>query len=132
MKRAALILLLALAAPAPAQSVMDRLAAVEQGTAALNARLAAVESKLDALAAKIDALGKTAPAPAPTFWENGLEWRWDGGTSRFVPTQPGWYWDAPSGMWCRDLPRAPARAPVFLPPMMPRFGTPFACAPGGT
>lgn len=120
-----LALLLCLAGRAPAQSVMDRLAAVEANTAAINNRLSSLESKLDALAAKVDALAKPK-ATGPESWK---------------PAGEGWQYDATTDSWWRYA-RQPQSAPTYYAqsyqqpvfyqqPMM--FSAPFtggACAGG--
>lgn len=89
------------------------------------------------MASVADAQAPRYPAP-PRYPEpvrvvrDGRVWCWDDGLEKFRPEGPGWYWDAPSGMWCRVAPAPPSPGAGWMtspqyhaPPLPPpAFGPP--------
>jgi hypothetical protein len=107
-------------------------------------RILFVLAALFALAAPLPGSApRRAPPPprapvAPPVVHQGRTFVWDDALEKYRPLGAGWYWDAPSGCWCRDVPApsgpnmASYPPPTFAPPgafAAPMFGG--GCAGGG-
>lgn len=99
---------------AGAQTLQERLQALEQSTARINAladRLAVLESKVDALAGGGPVPAAKAPGGARVFHE-GCEWSWDTSLGVYRPVEPGWTYVPERNVWRQAAPQMQYFAPM--------------------